>query len=299
MLPTLQPEDLVLTRPSLPGIGTGLPRRGDLVVVRLPATIDRPEVTAIKRVVGLPGDTVVLGDGHLHVDGSWWDLPGALLVDEDLRLEVGADQVAVLGDNRAMSTDSRQVGPLPIGAIERVVLASVDPPRRVGAGIGMRRVDGPRRREAVRVVVVDPDDRTLLFRVRDRDGGDDRWWETPGGGLHPGESVMAAARREVAEEVGADHGELVSLDHVATRTSSWWGTEILRVEHTLATRVQDATVTTANWTAAEHEDHVSWRWVTTAELAELDDPIIPLELPELLPRALASTWVASEDGAQD
>ena len=289
MLPTLQPDDLVLTRPALPGVGTGLPRRGDLVVVRLPSMSEASAPAAVKRVVGLPGDTVVLGDGHLHVDGSWWELPGALLVDEDLRLEVGADQGAVMGDNRAMSTDSRQVGPVPTTAIERIVVASVDPLRRMGAGVGMRRVDGPRRRDAVRVVVVGPDDRTLLFRVRDRDGGDDRWWETPGGGLHPGESVMAAAQREVAEEVGADHGDIVSLDHVATRTSSWWGTEILRIEHTVAPRVPDASVSTANWTAAEHQDHVSWRWVTAEELAGLDEPVIPHDLPDLLPRALAVT----------
>lgn len=229
---------------------------------------------------------MVLGDGHLHVDGSWWDLPGALLVDEDLRMEVGADQVAVLGDNRAMSTDSRQVGPVPLASVERVVVTSVQPLRRVGHAVGMRRLDGPRRREAVRVVVVDPDGRTLLFRVRDRDGGSDQWWETPGGGLHPGESVMDAAAREVAEEVGADHGPVVSLDHVATRQSSWWGTEIHRVEHTVATRVASARVTTDNWTAGEHHDNVSWRWVTRDDLASLDGPVYPAALPDLLDHVL-------------
>lgn len=280
MLPGLVPNDLLLTRPRAPGNDRDLPRRGDLVVAGLDG------VGAIKRVVGLPGDTVVLGDGHLHVDGSWWEIPGAVLVDEDLRMEVGANRIAVMGDNRRRSTDSRTTGPIPLTDVQRLVVRSARPWRRVGAGVGMRRTIGPRRREAVRVIVVDPDDRVLLFRVRDKDGGDDQWWETPGGGLQPGESIATTAAREVHEEVGAPHGPIVSLDHVATRTSTYWGTDILRVEHTMAARVSSAEVVTDNWTPGEIADHVDWQWCSPAQVAALTDPIHPHELPTLLAQAL-------------
>jgi 8-oxo-dGTP diphosphatase len=49
-------------------------------------------------------------------------------------------------------------------------------------------------------VVVDPDDRILLLRVVAEDGV--TVWLTPGGGIEPGESRLAALRRELAEEIG-------------------------------------------------------------------------------------------------
>ncbi len=56
-------------------------------------------------------------------------------------------------------------------------------------------------RPAVRVVLLDPDDRALLVRWRlaDRDV-----WGTPGGGIEPGESHHDAVRRELLEETGLD-----------------------------------------------------------------------------------------------
>lgn len=277
MLPTLVPGDLVVTRPrAFPGCD-GLPQRGDLVVARVDG------VGAIKRVAGLPGDTVVLGDGHLHVDGSWWEVVGAELVDEDLRIEVGAGEIVVLGDNRAWSTDSRRVGPIALSDVERIVIGAMPPWRSI---TGMHRQAGPRRREAVRVIVVGPQDRTLLFRVQDRDGGGAQFWESPGGGLQPGETVRAAADRELAEEVGADHGPIVDLDQVSERTSRWWGATIRRVEHHMATRVATTEVVTANWTAGERAGQVDWRWMTADEVAALTEPTFPLDLPALLDRAL-------------
>jgi 8-oxo-dGTP pyrophosphatase MutT (NUDIX family) len=58
----------------------------------------------------------------------------------------------------------------------------------------------PRLRVGARAVILDPDDRILLLRVIAGDGT--TVWLTPGGGIEPGESRMAALRRELAEEVG-------------------------------------------------------------------------------------------------
>lgn len=275
MLPGLRPGDLLLTVPRR----RGLPPRGDLVVASVGGT------TAVKRLVGLPGDDVVLLDGHLHVDGSWWQLPGAVLVDEDHRWRVGADEVVLLGDNRAASTDSRTAGPVRLVEVARVVVASVRPPRRLGAGVGMRRLPGPRRREAVRIVTLDPDDRVLLFRVADVDGVEPDWWETPGGGLQPGEDVMAAARRELAEEVGPVDCELVDLDHVAGRDSSIWGAPLRRIETTVATRLPTDEVRADGWTDGEHRDIVDWHWFTRDELTALTAATYPVGVRDLVDRA--------------
>jgi ADP-ribose pyrophosphatase YjhB (NUDIX family) len=56
-------------------------------------------------------------------------------------------------------------------------------------------------RRAGRVIVLDPQDRVLLFRYDD-DPPNGRHWSTPGGGLNPGESYADGALRELVEETG-------------------------------------------------------------------------------------------------
>jgi 8-oxo-dGTP pyrophosphatase MutT (NUDIX family) len=60
--------------------------------------------------------------------------------------------------------------------------------------------DALRIREAVRAIVLDPDDRILLVQFRFPATGEH--WALPGGGLEPGESDHQALHRELTEEVG-------------------------------------------------------------------------------------------------
>lgn len=64
----------------------------------------------------------------------------------------------------------------------------------------MNELDGLRIREAVRALVLDPEDRVLLVRFEFPDAG--TRWALPGGGLEPGETDHDALRRELAEEAG-------------------------------------------------------------------------------------------------
>src|SRR5262245_22007132 len=64
-------------------------------------------------------------------------------------------------------------------------------------------------RSAARLIVIDTDQRVLLFRHTDGRGRE--FWATPGGGVEVGETVEQAARREAAEELGAKDFELSQL----------------------------------------------------------------------------------------
>jgi 8-oxo-dGTP pyrophosphatase MutT (NUDIX family) len=50
--------------------------------------------------------------------------------------------------------------------------------------------------------LLDPEDRVLLIHARDPDAPEHQWWELPGGGVDPGETLTDTAIREVAEETG-------------------------------------------------------------------------------------------------
>ncbi|MEX0846298.1 MAG: NUDIX domain-containing protein [Ilumatobacteraceae bacterium] len=74
-------------------------------------------------------------------------------------------------------------------------------------------VGGLRIREAVRALVLDPDDRLLLVRFEFPVTG--TRWALPGGGLEPGETHVEALRRELVEEVGLRDAEIGP--HIWTR----------------------------------------------------------------------------------
>ena len=128
MLPTLHSGDQVLVDKR--AYRDGLPHRGDLVVFRRPRS---GEVT-LKRVIGLPGDTVGIEDGVLVVNGrhrteSYAD-PDAIDSVYFGPVRVRAGTVFVLGDNRADSIDSRDFGAVTKGELIGRVRGLIWPPSR-------------------------------------------------------------------------------------------------------------------------------------------------------------------------
>ena len=97
------------------------PQRGDVIVFRYPGD---PSIFYIKRIVGLPGESVAIDHGRVTItktDGTKLTLDESYVVAEDAsyftNTHLGAGQYFVLGDNRPNSSDSRVWGPLPANDI--------------------------------------------------------------------------------------------------------------------------------------------------------------------------------------
>jgi signal peptidase I len=105
-------------------------RRGDVVVFKYP---DEPERDFIKRVIGLPGETLELRNKKVFIDGQPIDEPYVHFLDPDHHasevtsfdvrerygpVRVPEGQYFVMGDNRDNSQDSRYWGFLPRGYIK-------------------------------------------------------------------------------------------------------------------------------------------------------------------------------------
>ncbi len=94
--------------------------RGDVIVFArpesAPAAPGEPE-DLIKRVIGLPGDTVEARDGDVYVNNRKLDEPylaeGTMTTNLDEPVKVPEGELFVMGDNRGNSSDSRFIGTIP------------------------------------------------------------------------------------------------------------------------------------------------------------------------------------------
>ncbi len=110
MEPNLHDQERVILDKVAYHIGT--PARGDIVVF----PVKGEPLPLIKRVIGLPGETIEVRDGHVLVNGVVLKEPYASgpTVGNMAPVLVPADTVFVMGDNRAPggSLDSRRLGPI-------------------------------------------------------------------------------------------------------------------------------------------------------------------------------------------
>ena len=114
-------------------------RRGDVIVFNRPKTpVLAPDTPAhlIKRVIGLPGDTVVERNGIVYIDGRRLREPylpaGTLTENLTTSVTIPAGHVWVMGDNRMNSTDSRIFGAIDVKLVVGRAFARIWPPSRIG-----------------------------------------------------------------------------------------------------------------------------------------------------------------------
>lgn len=126
MIPTLvHNEDMLVEKMSY---WFNDPQRGDIIICYYPGYTE----SCVKRVIGLPGETVTVTNGAIYIDGkaldesAYWS--GEIIGDMD-PVTVGARQVFVVGDNRNGSKDSRNpsVGCIPYAKVVGHVVAVVYP----------------------------------------------------------------------------------------------------------------------------------------------------------------------------
>ena len=112
----------------------GDPARGDVVICHYPGRYaDRWKLVRqyfVKRVIGLPGDTIAIAEGVVFINGEvleerWLDESGRRSRRSMPERTLGPDEYFVMGDNRISSNDSRNIGPLKrsmiVGRVRRVV----------------------------------------------------------------------------------------------------------------------------------------------------------------------------------
>lgn len=121
----------------------GQPQRGDVVVFKAPAgeACAEDECEYIKRVIGLPGDRVMVKEGQVYLNGQLLNqtfLPKEFVTDpgafcqEGVEKLVPAGQYLVFGDNRPHSRDGREFGPIKKELIVGRAFFKYWPPKAVG-----------------------------------------------------------------------------------------------------------------------------------------------------------------------
>ena len=103
MSPELLPEDYVLATKTNEPLS-----RGDIVIFKN----SEKNIDVVKRVVGLPGETISASNNELLINGKTIDdLWAKTVTDDFIDCNVGENEVFVLGDQRRLSTsDSRTLG---------------------------------------------------------------------------------------------------------------------------------------------------------------------------------------------
>jgi 8-oxo-dGTP pyrophosphatase MutT (NUDIX family) len=126
-----------------------------------------------------------------------------------------------------------------------------------------------RHRASTRAVILDPNNKFLLFLSRFDPGTDlPPQWVFPGGGLEQGEEPIAGVIREVFEETGRQF----AADAFEPIEALWHPMDDVRLHDTGEAHFFELKVSepfepsSENWTDNEHRDTVTHRWVSISEI---------------------------------
>lgn len=133
MMPGLEDQERIFVNKYQYKLGNDSIERGDLVVFHFPLD---PRQSYIKRVIGIPGDTVEIEDGRVFVNGN--PIAENYVPDEyrdhvsTVRQVVTPNHYFVLGDHRSSSSDSRMWGLVDRPAIYGKAVFVYWPPDKIG-----------------------------------------------------------------------------------------------------------------------------------------------------------------------
>jgi signal peptidase I len=128
MEPTLKDGEFVLINKL--AYKWGEPGLGDVIVFHFPRD---PEQEYIKRVIGLPGNTVNITNGKVYINGDVLEEPYInAKPDYQSQWQVPEEHLFVLGDNRNNSSDSHRWGPVPMEYVVGKAVFIYWPPQEWG-----------------------------------------------------------------------------------------------------------------------------------------------------------------------
>jgi 8-oxo-dGTP pyrophosphatase MutT (NUDIX family) len=145
-------------------------------------------------------------------------------------------------------------------------------------------------RAAVRIICLDVRERVLLLHWQDPFDGD-RLWEPPGGGIDPGETALAAARRELVEETGLDPAAIVDTPVEVHRDVKWNGRRWIGPEPFYLARYAEEAPALSRLGLLEYErrDLRGHDWFAADQLPDLTDRLEPADLPTVI-ATLTGAW---------
>ncbi|MBY8876157.1 NUDIX hydrolase [Actinacidiphila acidipaludis] len=153
-------------------------------------------------------------------------------------------------------------------------------------------------RPAARVICLDVAHRVLLLHWRDPFDGS--WlWEPPGGGIEPGETPLAAARRELAEETGLDPAAVLDRSVPVQRDVRWNGRRYVGTERFFVAHFADEqpSLVRTGLLPDEQVNLDTHRWFAWPELGALPDPVEPPRLATVLGALVPDGPWRDRDGA--
>lgn len=133
MVPTLKTNDRVIVNKLSYKLHNV--HRGDIVVFKAPPGTDPGIKDLVKRVIGLPGETVEGKNGHVYINGRQLQenyLPKGITTSDFPAVKVPPDHYWVMGDNRPASKDSRYFKFIRKKDIVGRVFLRIWPPNRLG-----------------------------------------------------------------------------------------------------------------------------------------------------------------------
>lgn len=113
-------------------------KRGDVVVFKSPKN---PDIDYIKRIIALPGDTLLVDNGIIYVNNTQvnenyistqTNLWNGGYIKEGVSVTIPEEDIFVMGDNRPRSSDSREFGPIPIDNVIGNVFYRYFPSNKMG-----------------------------------------------------------------------------------------------------------------------------------------------------------------------
>jgi len=147
--------------------------------------------------------------------------------------------------------------------------------------------DAVRVRRAGRVIVLDPEDRVLLF-LYDDGPPNGRHWCTPGGGLNDGEDYRAGARRELAEETGWTDVPVGPEVYERTLTMEYADAIVRQHERFFLARVEVGRRGLGEVAAMHVSDRITaWHWWTLTQMDSTGEVIWPAGLADVIREALS------------